>query len=160
MTPRVTFAPRCNGGVQRGKTKRDARTPAPAPATPERGWCRDVLSLRVLACAVAWLAWNLAGKHPAHTSPSEGEPAMDVLEQQAAGATLRLMTYNVHSGVGMDGVYDVERIGRVVAGANPDVVCLQEVESNSKPRAPVCSWPCTTFHTLPQNILQHKCTHC
>ena len=128
--------------------------------TPVRGWRRDALGLRVLACAVAWLACNLAGKYPAHTSPSEGEPAMDVLEQQAVGATLRLMTYNVHSGVGMDGVYDVERIGRVVAGANPDVLCLQEVESNSAPRAPVCSWPCTIFHTLLHNILQRKRTHC
>ena len=34
--------------------------------------------------------------------------------------TLRLLSYNVHSCVGTDGVYDVARVGRVVASLNPD----------------------------------------
>ena len=42
--------------------------------------------------------------------------------------TLRVMTYNVHSCVGMDGKLDVERIARVIARARPDVVALQELD--------------------------------
>lgn len=42
--------------------------------------------------------------------------------------TLRVMTYNVHSCVGMDGKLDAERIARVIARARPDVVALQELD--------------------------------
>lgn len=42
--------------------------------------------------------------------------------------TLRVMTYNVHSCIGMDGKLDVERIARVIARARPDVVALQELD--------------------------------
>ncbi len=42
--------------------------------------------------------------------------------------TLRVMTYNVHSCIGMDGKLDAERIARVIARANPDVVALQELD--------------------------------
>ncbi|MCW8917829.1 MAG: endonuclease/exonuclease/phosphatase family protein [Gammaproteobacteria bacterium] len=42
--------------------------------------------------------------------------------------TLRIMTYNVHGCVGMDGKLDVERIARVIARARPDVVALQELD--------------------------------
>lgn len=42
--------------------------------------------------------------------------------------TLRIMTYNVHSCIGMDGKVDVERIARVIAQAKPDVVALQELD--------------------------------
>lgn len=42
--------------------------------------------------------------------------------------TLRIMTYNVHSCIGMDGKLAPERIARVIARANPDVVALQELD--------------------------------
>ena len=42
--------------------------------------------------------------------------------------SLRVMTYNVHSCVGMDGKIDAERIARVIARARPDVVALQELD--------------------------------
>lgn len=41
---------------------------------------------------------------------------------------LRVMTYNVHGCVGMDGRILPERIARVIATLHPDVVCLQEVD--------------------------------
>ncbi len=41
---------------------------------------------------------------------------------------LRVMTYNVHGCVGMDGKLDAERIARVIARARPDVVALQELD--------------------------------
>jgi len=46
----------------------------------------------------------------------------------AAANSLRIMTYNVHSCIGMDGKLTPERIARVIARANPDVVALQELD--------------------------------
>lgn len=46
----------------------------------------------------------------------------------ATRRTLRLMTYNVHSCVGMDGRLSAERIARVVARHDPDIVALQELD--------------------------------
>lgn len=38
------------------------------------------------------------------------------------------MTYNIHSGRGLDGRLNLERIARVIAAERPDVVALQEVD--------------------------------
>ena len=45
--------------------------------------------------------------------------------------TLRLLTYNIHHGRGVDGQLDLERIGRVIADASPDIVALQEVDQRA-----------------------------
>jgi endonuclease/exonuclease/phosphatase family metal-dependent hydrolase len=42
------------------------------------------------------------------------------------------MTYNVHSCVGEDGVYDVERVASVVRSTGASIVCLQEIECNTE----------------------------
>jgi len=42
--------------------------------------------------------------------------------------TLRVLTYNLHHGEGTDGVLDLERIARVIEGADVDLVALQEVD--------------------------------
>lgn len=41
---------------------------------------------------------------------------------------LRIMTYNVHSCIGMDGKVSPERIARVIARYSPDIVALQELD--------------------------------
>jgi len=41
---------------------------------------------------------------------------------------LRVMTYNVHSCVGIDGKLSPQRVARVIARYRPDVVALQEVD--------------------------------
>lgn len=46
----------------------------------------------------------------------------------------RILTYNVHGCVGLDGVHDPERIARVIARHDPDVVCLQELDVD-RPRS-------------------------
>lgn len=40
---------------------------------------------------------------------------------------LRILTYNIHHGEGVDGRVDYERLARVIRSANPDLVALQEV---------------------------------
>jgi len=42
--------------------------------------------------------------------------------------TLRIMSYNIKHGYGMDGKIDFERIAAVIRKQNPDVVTLQEVD--------------------------------
>ncbi|MFP3874953.1 MAG: endonuclease/exonuclease/phosphatase family protein, partial [Thiohalophilus sp.] len=51
-----------------------------------------------------------------------------VRKRATATDILRIMTYNVHSCIGMDGKIDTERIARVIARARPDVVALQELD--------------------------------
>ena len=64
-----------------------------------------------------------------HLGRLERKPAAARMRALATPTdTLRVMTYNVHSCVGMDGKLDVERIARVIARARPDVVALQELD--------------------------------
>src|SRR5687767_638720 len=46
----------------------------------------------------------------------------------AAKRTLRVMTYNIHVGVGMDKKLDLQRIADVINKERPDLVGLQEVD--------------------------------
>ncbi|HYJ88514.1 MAG TPA: endonuclease/exonuclease/phosphatase family protein [Pyrinomonadaceae bacterium] len=50
----------------------------------------------------------------------------------AARKTLRVMTYNIHVGVGMDKKLDLQRIADVIKKENPDLVGLQEVDRGVK----------------------------
>lgn len=45
---------------------------------------------------------------------------------------LRVLSYNVHSCIGTDGILSAERIARVIAKADPDVVALQELDSGRR----------------------------
>lgn len=44
-------------------------------------------------------------------------------------SVIRIMSYNIHCGVGLDGKRDLERIASVIREAAPDVVAVQEVDS-------------------------------
>jgi endonuclease/exonuclease/phosphatase family metal-dependent hydrolase len=46
--------------------------------------------------------------------------------------TLRVMTYNIHVGVGMDKKLDLQRIAEVINAEHPDLVGLQEVDRGVK----------------------------
>lgn len=74
--------------------------------------CRNVICvLFVIACFV----WDGRGQANA------AEPM-----------TLRVLCYNIHYGQGTDGVYDLERLARVIKAAKPDLVALQEVDVGVK----------------------------
>ena len=53
----------------------------------------------------------------------------------ATAARLRVLTYNVHRGRGVDGRFDLERIADVIVGAEPDVVALQELGDEAQAEA-------------------------
>ena len=48
---------------------------------------------------------------------------------QSGSSTLRVMTWNIHGGIGPDGQFSLERITETIDRHNPDVVALQEVDS-------------------------------
>ena len=45
---------------------------------------------------------------------------------------LRVLTYNIHIGRGLDGRYDLARIARVIREADADLVALQEVDRGTR----------------------------
>ncbi|MEC9091992.1 MAG: endonuclease/exonuclease/phosphatase family protein [Planctomycetota bacterium] len=45
---------------------------------------------------------------------------------------LRLLSYNIHHGEGIDRKLDLERISRVIKGVKPDLVALQEVDQKAR----------------------------
>jgi endonuclease/exonuclease/phosphatase family metal-dependent hydrolase len=45
---------------------------------------------------------------------------------------LRVLSYNIHHGEGVDGRLDLERIAGVIRGVEPDLVALQEVDRNAE----------------------------
>ncbi len=51
-----------------------------------------------------------------------------VLFAQAPADTVRVMSYNIHHGEGIDQVLDLERIAKLILDAKADIVGLQEVD--------------------------------
>lgn len=51
-----------------------------------------------------------------------------VTSKSDAPRTLRILTYNIHHGEGMDGKLDIPRIAALINAQHPDVVALQEVD--------------------------------
>lgn len=49
-------------------------------------------------------------------------------ERSRQARQLRVMTWNVHSCIGMDGKVSARRIARVIARASPDIIALQELD--------------------------------
>ncbi len=45
---------------------------------------------------------------------------------------VRILSYNIHHGEGVDGKVDLERLARVIKSTEPDLVALQEVDRNTQ----------------------------
>jgi len=54
--------------------------------------------------------------------------APDILSR---GATMRVLSYNIHKGIGLDQRYVLDRVWRVIEEQQPDLVCLQEVAQSA-----------------------------
>ena len=68
---------------------------------------------------------------------------------------LTVVTYNVHSCVGTDGRYSLERIAQLIQGEHPDLVCLQEIEVNRQhPPHQTRSWSAIHCDDQPTRIAQ------
>jgi len=75
-------------------------------------------SLRVAAQTVLGNAYTLHSKILRH--------------KNCSARRLRIMTYNTHMCIGMDAKSSPERIARVINSYQPDIVCLQELDVNSR----------------------------
>lgn len=49
----------------------------------------------------------------------------------SAPESIRVLTYNIHHGEGLDGRLDLERLARRISEAQPDLVALQEVDQGA-----------------------------
>ena len=59
--------------------------------------------------------------------PSDHAAGLSTLELNKPLPELKVMSYNIHYGIGMDGKYDLERIAEVIQSEKPDIVGLQEI---------------------------------
>lgn len=112
----ITFAKEngAHGGAGPHETAAFALLPADAPlADPHDGEPLRPCHLRSAALTFLGREEKAAARKP---------------ERVPAPETLRLMTYNVHSCIGMDGRLVPERIARVISRYNVDVVALQELD--------------------------------
>lgn len=109
----ITFASEsgCHAGYGPEETRGFALLPPDAPLNLQgRSYLRP-LDIREAAL-----------RHLGRNSRFESEPRVHAVK------TLRVMTYNVHSCTGLDGKTSPDRIVRVIARQNPDVVALQEID--------------------------------
>jgi endonuclease/exonuclease/phosphatase family metal-dependent hydrolase len=51
-----------------------------------------------------------------------------------ADGCIRVMTWNIHGGIGTDGRFDLARVVRVIQAHDPDIMALQEVDSRGRIR--------------------------
>ena len=74
--------------------------------------------------AIVLSLWALAEAYVAASRPSAGDPI--------AAPVLRVLTYNIHHGEGLDGRLDLARTAAIVSSAAPDLVALQEVDRGTR----------------------------
>jgi endonuclease/exonuclease/phosphatase family metal-dependent hydrolase len=55
-----------------------------------------------------------------------------VRADQSGPVTVRVLTYNIRHGEGMDRVYDLARLADIIKAAEPDLVALQEVDNGTE----------------------------
>ena len=71
-------------------------------------------------------------KRPMLQEPKKASGIFVPAKAAAASETVRIMTYNVHGCIGMDGKISPERIARVIGRHQPDIVALQELDMQRK----------------------------
>jgi len=119
----VTFSPEngSHAGLGPKETRAFALMPGDVLVGSDKYGCFRPLTLR-----------KAAMQH-LHPEPRLVKTNSRQLTNSDDGDTLKIMTYNVHSCVGMDGIASVKRIARIIALYQPDVVALQELDVG-KPR--------------------------
>jgi len=55
-----------------------------------------------------------------------------VLKTGEKKRVLRVLSYNIHHGQGVDGEFDLERIAKTIADVEPDLVAIQEIEHGAR----------------------------
>lgn len=100
--------------------QRQPRAPNRRQLSPHLGRSQILLSGIILLCAVLLICTAVLSSSSRASTPL------------AAKRTLRVMSYNIHVGVGMDKKLDLQRIADVIKREKPDLVGLQEVDRGVK----------------------------
>jgi endonuclease/exonuclease/phosphatase family metal-dependent hydrolase len=87
---------------------------------------RLVAVLLAILTAMSVLGFT-AGADPADAADA-ASAGSGVAANNRPGVPLRAASFNIHHGVGLDGLLDLERIATVVEDSRPDVIGLQEVD--------------------------------
>lgn len=58
--------------------------------------------------------------------------ALTVQGQEPVSSRLRVLSYNIHHGRGIDDQVDLERLAKVINDCQPDLVALQEVDNGTQ----------------------------
>ncbi|MGW8282229.1 MAG: endonuclease/exonuclease/phosphatase family protein [Gemmatimonadota bacterium] len=85
------------------------------------GWWRSAKIVSGMSSAL-WILLVSAGWSLACDRRSEADV-------ESAADTIRVLSYNIHHGEGMDSVVDLRRLADLIAAAEPDLVAVQEVDS-------------------------------
>lgn len=124
-SPAVSFAMEngAHGGPSVSETSAFALTPADiildAPKSDGAPAIVRPLDLRHAALGFLNRHDQITKQKTPYIQPAKGKQAENVI---------RLMTYNVHSCIGMDGKLSPERIARLIAQYAPDIIALQELD--------------------------------
>jgi len=70
---------------------------------------------------------------------------------------LTVLTYNIHGGVGTDGVLDLERVADVIAGTGAEVVALQEVDRHRREQSEFADQPGVLAERLGMDLAYAAC---
>ncbi|WAC28148.1 endonuclease/exonuclease/phosphatase family protein [Ancylobacter sp. SL191] len=57
---------------------------------------------------------------------------MNAAQPRPSVATLKVMSWNIHGGVGPDGAFDLDRIAALIARHKPDIFALQEIDTRGR----------------------------
>jgi endonuclease/exonuclease/phosphatase family metal-dependent hydrolase len=118
----VTFPVENGSHAGPGPEETDGFAVLPGDIIPARRDLEYLTPADLRAAALRFLK-----RSPARESgPCSG--VMTPENDRAVPDTIRIMTYNVHSCVGMDGKISPERIARVIGRHEPDIVALQEMD--------------------------------
>jgi endonuclease/exonuclease/phosphatase family metal-dependent hydrolase len=82
-------------------------------------------------------------------SGTSSSPSTPPTSPSPSGSTLKVLAWNIHHGVGTDGVYDINRLATWMATMNPHVILLNEVEKYT-------SWGNEEQPSRFKNLLQQK----
>lgn len=96
------------------------RTPVVPVELPEQAVARGITGERT----------SQPAPQPADEAPTAGAPAAEAPADETTVLDLRAMSFNIHHGVGTDGVLDLERTAQVIEASGAHVVALQEVDRN------------------------------
>jgi len=103
-----------HGGIGGAETQGFILTPEYAPL-PDQPWVRP-------------RQVRLAAMQEISRQSTHAQRRASWSQKQQRRDFLRVMTYNVHRCVGMDGKLSLDRIAHVIAAWNPDLVALQELD--------------------------------